>query len=98
MVGSAMLLHAHITDTVTGETRVHHWVESAPGLVSFDWGDNNNSCDCNRSLHFSRAGGGDGWSEKADCGEERFRVRIVDDAGALVYEDSRAGITRPSSP
>lgn len=56
MVGSAMLLHAHITDTVTGETRVHHWVESDPGIVSFDWGDNNNSCDCNRSLHFSRQG------------------------------------------
>jgi hypothetical protein len=81
-------LHAHITDTETGETRVHHFHDD-PGMVEFDWGDNNNSCDCNRSLHFSRAGGGDGWSEKADCGEERFRVRIVDDTGAIVYEDDQ---------
>lgn len=84
-----MNLHAHITDTTTGETRVHHFHDDEIGLVQFDWGDNNNSCDCNRSLHFSRAGGGDGWSEMHDCGEDRFRVRIVDDAGALVYEDDR---------
>ena len=92
MVGFDMLLHAHITDTLTGETRVHHWIESSPGIVGFDWGDNNNSCDCNRSLHFSRAGGGDGWSEIHDCGGSRFRVRILDDAGALVYEDARQPI------
>lgn len=88
MVGSAMLLHAHITDTVTGETRVHHFQDDVR-LVEFDWGLNNNSCDCNRSLHFSRAGGGDGWSEKRECGDTQFTVRIVDDAGALVYEDDR---------
>jgi len=84
-----MQLHAHITDTVTGETRVHHFQSSPEDywLVEFDWGENNNSCDCNRSLHFSRAGGGDGWSEKRECGEERFRVRIVSDDGAVVYED-----------
>lgn len=85
-------LHAHITDTKTGETRIHHWVESDPGIVDFDWGENNNACDCNRSLHFSRAAGGDGWSEMRECGDSRFRVRILNDAGEVVYEDD------PSEP
>lgn len=87
-----MNLHAHITDTMTGETRVHHF-SSEPAdlwLVEFDWGENNNSCDCNRSLHFSRAGGGGGWEEKRDCGEDRFFARILDDAGNVVYEDDPA--------
>jgi hypothetical protein len=83
----AMNLHAHITDSTTGETRVHHFFDADIGLVEFDWADGNNACDCNRSLHFSRAGGGDGWSEKADCGESRFVVRILNDAGTTVYED-----------
>lgn len=84
-----MNLHAHITDTKTGETRVHHFQDDSPSLVEFDWGENNNACDCNRSLHFSRAGGGDGWSELRECGNERYVVRILNDAGETVYEDSR---------
>lgn len=82
-------LHAHITDSKTGETRVYHFDDEPDRfIIAFDWGDNNNSCDCNRHLKFEQAGNNPNWRDtEIECGESRFRVRIVDDAGGVVYED-----------
>jgi hypothetical protein len=47
------------------------------------WSEGNASCDCNRGLWFQ--GGGAVLSRP--CGEGRYRVRCVDDAGNVLYED-----------
>lgn len=82
-----MKLHAHITDTTTGETRVHHFEDEPEDLwlVEFDWGENNMSCDCNRHIFFARAGGQE--AEDRECGHVRFAVKILDDSDRVVYED-----------
>jgi hypothetical protein len=78
---------AHITDTTTGETRAvrmnHEFLDSS----DYGWRDGNASCDCNRGAWFH----GTGRTEKHPCGDGRYRVRCVDDAGNVLYEDEEDG-------
>jgi hypothetical protein len=73
----------HITDTTTGETRVVRM--NGPFGYSEDlwWQEGNASCDCNRAAWFHGKGG----LGKHPCGDGRYRVRCVDDAGTVLYED-----------
>lgn len=82
----------YITDNTTGESRLHteDWHDD------FIWSEGNFACDCNRALFFARAGGEDD-TDKTPCGESRYSVRIVDEAGNLLYEDEPAKATRSAS-
>ena len=74
-----------IKNTHTGETREYkdHGLNF---FGSFIWEEGNYSCDCNRSLFFDRAAGCPSGGDRT-CGEEKFRVRIEDTDGRLLYED-----------
>lgn len=78
-----------ILDTTTGETRSYRdsWYNSNPWEDSheFLWSDGNYGCDCNRALFFARAHGEP--DPGIECGESRFKVRITDDAGKVLYAD-----------
>ena len=78
---------AHITDTMTGETRavrMHHgFAESS----DYWWREGNASCDCNRGLWFQEDVDDDHFVEPS-CGDGRYRVRCVDDNGTVLYEDA----------
>lgn len=93
-----MTYFAHITDRLTGVSKTAAFDEDWDGLSEFDWGDNNRSCDCNRSIYFENAGGTFAEDDDPDCGDWRFLVRITDENGALLYEDppSRAATPCPA--
>lgn len=83
----------HLTDTTTGEERV--WTQDDDWYGDFIWSDGNYACDCNRHLFFQWAAGinTDVLDDSAPlvempCGHERYRVRITDEAGTLLYEDA----------
>jgi hypothetical protein len=74
---------AHITDTTTGETRVVRMECAFNDSEALWWRDGNAQCDCNRGAWFY----GTGRTLKQPCGDGRYRVRCVDDAGTVLYED-----------
>jgi hypothetical protein len=78
---------AHITDTTTGETRTMRLDGPFDHDEDFWWHEGNASCDCNRGAWFH----GGGRTEKHPCGDGRYRVRCVDDAGNVLYEDKEEG-------
>src|SRR5690349_4077922 len=56
----------------------------------FIWSEGNFSCDCNRYLFWCRAGDDSEDEDDEDagrCGDERFSVRLKDEAGNVLYED-----------
>lgn len=65
----------------TGEIREYsHELRIEEGCrnpTSFDYEENNWSCDCNRSLEWERAGGGDPDLDEAECGTGKFSVRLL---------------------
>lgn len=55
-----VLVLVHIRNNATGEIRIHNdgnWSKKDidEGYFSFQYGENNYACDCNRSLFFARA-------------------------------------------
>lgn len=77
---------AHITDTTTGETRaVRMDFEFAEGS-DYWWREGNASCDCNRGCWFQEDVSDEDYVGPS-CGDGRYRVRCVDDAGTVLYED-----------
>jgi hypothetical protein len=74
---------AHITDTTTGETRAVRMDYPFGDGSYYWWREGNASCDCNRGAWFYGRGG----LERHPCGDGRYRVRCVDDAGNVLYED-----------
>jgi hypothetical protein len=80
-----------ITHVKSGETRSYEDTWHDAGV--YMWGDGNYSCDCNRELFFEQAGSpledddDDDEGETPHCGETRYRVKIVDPDGAVLYED-----------
>lgn len=84
-------LFAEITDTKTGlavKCELREGLAEDVGLVIFDWLENNNSCDCNRSIHFENAGGETDYD--GECGDGRFFVRLLNEDGSLIAADERA--------
>jgi hypothetical protein len=77
----------HITDTTTGETRMVRMTGPFGLHEDLWWHEGNASCDCNRGawFHGSRGFGAH------PCGDGRYRVRCVDDAGTVLYEDEEGG-------
>jgi hypothetical protein len=79
----------HITDTTTGETRVVRMERAFNDSEALWWRASrgaeygNAQCDCNRGAWFY----GTGRTLKQPCGDGRYRVRCVDDAGTVLYED-----------
>jgi hypothetical protein len=60
------------------------------GASVFDWGDGNNSCDCNRSLHFLRTMGmsnEDAWLHRDVCGDSAYRVQVRNLQGDILYDE-----------
>lgn len=57
----------------------------------FIWSDGNFACDCNRYLFFCRAAGepedDDEEGPEHACGDERYSVRLTDEAGNVLYCD-----------
>lgn len=77
---------AHITDTMTGETRICDMGDILWGEGSdYWWGQGNFSCDCNRSMKYF----GDEIDDEVSCNHEdnRFHAKCVDDSGEVLYED-----------
>jgi hypothetical protein len=82
--------NVHITDTATGDTRIMRFERSWEDHYDYLWSEGNYSCDCNRNIFFCRAASRDEPDdEDIECGEGRFLVRITDDSGAQLYQDSR---------
>jgi hypothetical protein len=79
----------HITDTTTGETRVVRMTGTFGHDEDFWWHEGDASCDCNRGAWFH----GGGRTEKRPCGEGRYRVRCVNDAGRVLYEDMEDSVS-----
>jgi len=52
----------------------------------FMWTEGNYSCDCNRALFWSRAGGEEDIEQ--DCGNVTYPIRATDDAGKVLFQDS----------
>ena len=77
---------AHITDTTTGETRAVRMDYEFGTGSAYWWRDGNGSCDCNRGRWFQEDVDDDHFVEPS-CGDGRYRVRCVDDAGNVLYED-----------
>lgn len=77
---------AHIRDNSTGEVRTKKFVTPWEEHSGFLWGDGNYACDCNRTLFFARAAGGD--DPDRECGLEAYAVRVTDDeTGVELYAD-----------
>ena len=49
------------------------------------WELGNYSCDCNRYLFFQRAAGEP--DDEAECGDGKYSVEIVNDAGTILQRD-----------
>lgn len=80
-----VVFEVYITDTETGETRVQVEPYEWDDRFEYLWGDGGNfSCDCNRSLFFTRAGD----EEEIDihCGMERYIIEVKVD-GEPVYTE-----------
>jgi hypothetical protein len=99
-----MLIDVHITEVATGETRVYHddhpWeghthvmgVSTAEDAVSFQWGEGNYACDCNRTLFFGWAATpwkqGDQNDPDRECSDGAYRVKITErGTDRVIYED-----------
>jgi hypothetical protein len=78
---------AHITDTTTGETRAVRMGGPFDLNEEYWWREGNAQCDCNRGAWFH----GGGAVLPRPCGDGRYRVRCVDDAGTVLYEDKEEG-------
>jgi hypothetical protein len=53
-------------------------------LIRFDWLENNNSCDCNRSLKFYND-----WDKELECSDSENIIDliwVVDDLGDFIYK------------
>lgn len=81
---------ALIRNNVTGEIRSSDtkiWYEDdGKTLNDYIWSMGNFSCDCNRALFWSMAGG----EEELDveCGDDKFDVNlIIPSTGEIVYEE-----------
>ena len=80
----------HIKEIKTGnihiDEQVGNWSDNA-----FIWTEGNFCCDCNRYLLFEHAGGNEPTDEEDDlngyCGHERYRIRVTDNAGKVLYEE-----------
>lgn len=78
-----------ILDTLTKETQVSTELEGQ-AFSSYNWGDGNDGCDCNRFLYFMRAKGLDLEDDDYPCGhgDPRFRVKVFDPLGILLFDDT----------
>jgi hypothetical protein len=68
----------------------------------FIWEEGNFSCDCNRYLFWCRAAD-EPEAEDEDgpehaCGDDRYSVRLTDQAGNVLYEDFSAVGQSPTAP
>jgi hypothetical protein len=69
---------AHVVDTATGRT----YTVATNMMPILWWHDGTMDCDCNRGALIG---------EDMTCGDGRYRVRCVDDAGTVLYEDKEEG-------
>ena len=84
-----------ITDTKTETSVTYHdeWL-SEHELSKYMWSEGNFSCDCNRRLFYNRTLDPCfevDWSG-ANCGEGRYRVRITDGYGDVLYSDEQENV------
>ena len=89
--------NVHITNVETGEVAIYPMdcdymnvrSDGAQEFMSFNWEEGNFACDCNRKLFFARALGKelDLDDEDLTCSEGKYRVKIFDLEGQLLYED-----------
>lgn len=88
-----LISHLEIFDTLTRETVTSTACENFV-FHSFNWTDGNFSCDCNRFIFFIHAKDPDVESSDeadeypCDHGTPRFRVRILDHSGQILFDDT----------
>lgn len=78
-----MIASIEISDTSTGVTATYqdqNWDE-------YMWTEGNYACDCNRFLFHRRALGEDPDFDDGSCGEKRFKIRVMNEAGNVVYSE-----------
>lgn len=80
---------AHIRKNETGEVRQYPTDEiledGADHPITFNWAENNYSCDCNREIFFESAGGKECVPE---CGDGRFAVNLQNPVtGEFYYKE-----------
>lgn len=77
---------ALIRDNATGLVRPFS-TEEPEDLSTFNWQENNFSCDCNRGIFFSRAGA-EQEDNDAPCGQGRYSVNLRrEDTGETYYRE-----------
>ena len=79
------MIEVSITDTTTGETRLHHDKyedESADNWPPFNWTEGDYACDCNRALFFARANDAKAPDPNIPCGHGRYTVVLRGAHGA----------------
>lgn len=78
-----MIASVEITDTSTGIAATYQDED----YDEYMWTDGNYGCDCNRFLFHSRALGKDPNWDEGECGSERFKIRVMDGAGVVIYAE-----------
>jgi hypothetical protein len=85
----------HITNVETGEIAIYPMdcdymnvrSDGTQEFWKFNWEEGNFACDCNRKLFFHNALDLDLNEEEITCSEGKYRVKIYDLDGQLLYQD-----------
>jgi hypothetical protein len=76
-------MNIEITDTCTGEKAT----VIEPEFDEYLWTDGNYACDCNRGIFFDRGRGVQPNFDDYKCGSERFKIRVTNEGGEVVYAE-----------
>ena len=83
-----MRLSVEITRVADGEKETFVYDDSGTlADIRYGWREGNDSCDCNRELYFSYERNPAKDPVCGPCTTGRYRVRIFDESGVLIYED-----------
>ena len=85
---------ALIRENATGEVvefPTEEWMEQGYGYAhpsTFNWAENNFSCDCNRKIFFDQAKGCEDDDSDISCGDGKFSVNLKNAlTGEIYYEE-----------
>lgn len=101
-LNGAYPIEVHILDRQSSQRVVYqadgYDEPDQPGTFSsFIWQEGNFSCDCNRAIFFSEAGGQGVDEDKQPCGKDRFLLEKITrkSDGQVLYEEHQRPVNAP---